>query len=156
MGGIFEFDIVFPNNYPSVPPKVTFKTTGGGSVRFNPNLYNCGKVNFDLLVTRCVYFLWYHFHLKVCLSLLGTWSGEPWKPNSSTILQVPIKYFSLNIDRQLLKFYRCLCPYKVWCWLPNHSSMSQDIQTGLEWRESQETTTKMCSLIISSMRSWDS
>jgi len=24
MGGIYEFDIVFPNNYPSVPPKVTF------------------------------------------------------------------------------------------------------------------------------------
>jgi len=74
MGGIFEFDIVFPNNYPSVPPKVTFKTTGGGSVRFNPNLYNCGKV---------------------CLSLLGTWSGEPWKPNSSTILQVLVSLQSL-------------------------------------------------------------
>lgn len=29
-------------------------TTGGGKVRFNPNLYNNGKV---------------------CLSLLGTWSG---------------------------------------------------------------------------------
>ena len=44
---------------------------GGGSVRFNPNLYNCGKV---------------------CLSLLGTWSGakgETWDPNSSSTLQVP-------------------------------------------------------------------
>ena len=44
--------------------------TGGGTVRFNPNLYNCGKV---------------------CLSLLGTWSGgkgEGWDMNSSTALQV--------------------------------------------------------------------
>lgn len=44
--------------------------TGGGTVRFNPNLYNCGKV---------------------CLSLLGTWSGakgETWDASASTTLQV--------------------------------------------------------------------
>ena len=44
--------------------------TGGGSVRFNPNLYKCGKV---------------------CLSLLGTWSGargESWDPAASSMLQV--------------------------------------------------------------------
>lgn len=43
---------------------------GGGLVRFNPNLYNCGKV---------------------CLSLLGTWSGgqgEGWDALSSSALQV--------------------------------------------------------------------
>ena len=40
--------------YPEVPPKVQLITTGMGAVRFNPNLYNCGKV---------------------CLSLLGTWQG---------------------------------------------------------------------------------
>lgn len=39
-------------------------TTGHGKVRFNPNLYNCGKV---------------------CLSLLGTW-GDNWIANFSTIL----------------------------------------------------------------------
>ena len=42
---------------------------GGGSVRFNPNLYNCGKV---------------------CLSLLGTWGGsrgEGWDAHSSSALQ---------------------------------------------------------------------
>ena len=39
-------------------------------MRFNPNLYNCGKV---------------------CLSLLGTWSGdqgESWHAKTSTLLQV--------------------------------------------------------------------
>ena len=69
MGGIYEFDIEFPPHYPSVPPLVTFMTTGGRRVRFNPNLYESGKV---------------------CLSLLGTWSGQQWKPNKSTLLQVDI------------------------------------------------------------------
>ena len=69
MGGIYEFDIEFPPSYPTVPPLVTFKTTAGGRVRFNPNLYACGKV---------------------CLSLLGTWLGEKWIPNTSTLLQVNV------------------------------------------------------------------
>ncbi|KAG1660587.1 hypothetical protein FOA52_003018 [Chlamydomonas sp. UWO 241] len=41
--GCFVFDMYFPPNYPSVPPQVQFKTTGGGRIRFNPNLYNNGK-----------------------------------------------------------------------------------------------------------------
>jgi len=43
-GGLFTFDIMCPADYPNAPPKVNLATTGGGSVRFNPNLYNCGKV----------------------------------------------------------------------------------------------------------------
>ena len=68
--GCYEFDIFCDNNYPRDPPKMNLITTGGGSVRFNPNLYACGKV---------------------CLSLLGTWRGsatENWDPKLSTILQV--------------------------------------------------------------------
>jgi hypothetical protein len=38
-GGIFLFDIFFPSEYPNCPPNVNLMTTGGGSVRFNPNLY---------------------------------------------------------------------------------------------------------------------
>jgi len=75
--GIFEFNLFFPYNYPNEPPKVLLLTTGGGTVRFNPNLYNCGKV---------------------CLSLLGTWSGqdgEKWNPKISTVLQVLISIQSL-------------------------------------------------------------
>eukprot|EP01098_Paradermamoeba_levis_P011129 TRINITY_DN4731_c0_g4_i3.p1 TRINITY_DN4731_c0_g4~~TRINITY_DN4731_c0_g4_i3.p1 ORF type:complete len:395 (-),score=154.58 TRINITY_DN4731_c0_g4_i3:38-1075(-) len=70
--GCFQFDIYCPADYPNCPPVVNLQTTGNGSVRFNPNLYNCGKV---------------------CLSLLGTWSGqetEKWNPKTSTILQVLI------------------------------------------------------------------
>lgn len=66
-GGYFLFDLKLPNDYPNSSPSVNFLTTGGGSVRFNPNLYNCGKV---------------------CLSLLGTWAGEKWDPQVSNINQV--------------------------------------------------------------------
>jgi len=77
-GGCFIFDVMFPENYPAGPPKVNLQTTGRGAVRFNPNLYNCGKV---------------------CLSLLGTWSGnsqgEMWNPKLSSFLQVAISIQSL-------------------------------------------------------------
>ena len=75
--GCFIFDIFIPNNYPYSPPKVNLETTGYGKVRFNPNLYNCGKV---------------------CLSLLGTWNGseqEKWNKNTSTLLQVLVSIQSL-------------------------------------------------------------
>jgi len=72
--GCFEFDILLPPTYPQVPPKVLLCTTGKGTVRFNPNLYNCGKV---------------------CLSLLGTWQGPGWEPGKSTLLQVLVSIQSL-------------------------------------------------------------
>lgn len=75
--GVFEFHAYFPDTYPKIVPKVLLDTTDGGRVRFNPNLYNCGKV---------------------CLSLLGTWSGEKgesWNPKLSTFLQVLISIQSL-------------------------------------------------------------
>lgn len=54
--GFYGFHIMIPQEYPFKPPKVVFLTTDG-NVRFNPNLYACGKV---------------------CLSILGTWSGPSW------------------------------------------------------------------------------
>jgi len=75
--GLFLFNAYLPPNYPQVEPKVLIATTGNGAVRFNPNLYACGKV---------------------CLSLLGTWSGhesEKWNPKTSTFLQVLVSIQSL-------------------------------------------------------------
>lgn len=66
-GGVFVFHVLIPPRYPQTPPAVRLVTTDGGRVRFNPNLYACGKV---------------------CLSLLGTWSGEPWDPRASNVTQV--------------------------------------------------------------------
>ncbi|XP_067687796.1 uncharacterized protein [Haliotis asinina] len=44
--GCFVFDIYFPASYPNSAPLVKIITTGGGSVRFNPNLYSDGQVCF--------------------------------------------------------------------------------------------------------------
>mmetsp|Transcript_19896 Transcript_19896/g.41565 ORF Transcript_19896/g.41565 Transcript_19896/m.41565 type:complete len:969 (-) Transcript_19896:115-3021(-) len=73
-GGVFCFDISIPASYPAVPCKCLLVTTGGGQWRFNPNLYDSGKV---------------------CLSLLGTWSGEPWDPNVSNLAQVAMSIYGL-------------------------------------------------------------
>ena len=76
-GGCFVFDMGFPPSYPNIPPKMGLRTTGEGNVRFNPNLYQNGKV---------------------CLSLLGTWGGaqgEQWDRDSSTLLQVLVSVQSL-------------------------------------------------------------
>lgn len=65
--GCYIFDLLITNEYPDTCPKIQFLTTDGGNVRFNPNLYNEGKV---------------------CLSLLGTWTGESWNPKKSNLLQL--------------------------------------------------------------------
>lgn len=71
-GGFYLFDIIFPNNYPLNPPKVKFMTLNN-SVRFNPNLYKCGKV---------------------CLSILNTWSGPGWT-SSQNLMSVLLSLQSL-------------------------------------------------------------
>ncbi|KAL1195272.1 putative ubiquitin-conjugating enzyme E2 26 [Cardamine amara subsp. amara] len=77
--GLFFFDIQFPDTYPSVPPKVHYHA---GGLRINPNLYACGKV---------------------CLSLLGTWSGnsrEKWLPKESTMLQLLVSIQALILNQK--------------------------------------------------------
>jgi ubiquitin-conjugating enzyme E2 Z len=55
-GGFYFFEFTYPGDYPHSPPKVNYCTNGNG-IRFNPNLYTCGKV---------------------CVSLLNTWRGDQW------------------------------------------------------------------------------
>lgn len=55
-GGFYFFELTYPNDYPHSPPKVNY-CTNGNDIRFNPNLYKCGKV---------------------CVSLLNTWKGDQW------------------------------------------------------------------------------
>ncbi|GFZ49786.1 hypothetical protein JCM24511_07189 [Saitozyma sp. JCM 24511] len=72
--GCFLFDIHLPLEYNHACPQVKSMTTNGGRYRYNPNLYPDGKV---------------------CLSLLGTWSGPGWISGQSTLLQVLISIQSL-------------------------------------------------------------
>ncbi|KAK3576772.1 hypothetical protein CHS0354_014586 [Potamilus streckersoni] len=75
--GCFEFDVYFPQDYPIAPPYINLETTGNHTVRFNPNLYNDGKV---------------------CLSILNTWHGRPeekWNSQTSSFLQVLVSIQSL-------------------------------------------------------------
>jgi len=68
--GCFLFDIMYHDTFPQAPPEMKILTTGGSTIRFNPNLYNNGYV---------------------CLSLLGTWSGnagETWDPAKSSVMHV--------------------------------------------------------------------
>ncbi|XP_064594694.1 ubiquitin-conjugating enzyme E2 Z-like isoform X2 [Liolophura sinensis] len=60
-GGFFYFRIHFPPSYPKEAPKVKLVNTGGGRVRFNPNIYANGRI---------------------CHTMLGTWEQEKnrWKP----------------------------------------------------------------------------
>lgn len=60
--GFFEFELKFGKEYPIKSPSVRCITTNGGRCRFNPNIYNEGKV---------------------CLSILGTWRGNPGEEWSS-------------------------------------------------------------------------
>jgi ubiquitin-conjugating enzyme E2 O len=65
---VFIFDVQLPPEFPQQPPLVHYLSHGQ---RINPNLYENGKV---------------------CLSLLGTWTGhqscELWNPDTSTVLQI--------------------------------------------------------------------
>jgi ubiquitin-conjugating enzyme E2 Z len=55
-GGNYFFELNYPVDYPHTPPKVKY-WTNANNIRFNPNLYVCGKV---------------------CVSLLNTWRGDQW------------------------------------------------------------------------------
>ena len=55
--GLFFFDVQLPANFPNSPP--VFHYISFCNERLNPNLYEDGKV---------------------CVSLLGTWTGKVWIP----------------------------------------------------------------------------
>lgn len=52
--GCFEFDVYFPQDYPNSPPFINLTTTGNHTVRFNPNLYNDGKVRYTSHLIVCL------------------------------------------------------------------------------------------------------
>jgi len=78
-GGNYFFELNYPADYPHSPPKVKY-CTNGNNIRFNPNLYACGKV---------------------CISLLNTWRGEQWT-SCQTISTVLLTLCTLLCSNPLL------------------------------------------------------
>ena len=77
-GALFIFDVKIPRSFPNEPPAVFYQSLE--STRLNPNLYVDGTV---------------------CLSLLGTWTGEQecesWT-RTSTLLQVVVSIQGLVLN----------------------------------------------------------
>ena len=75
-GLLGSFDFTIPADYPFAPPQVVW-TTSDGKTRFHPQLYVGGKV---------------------CLSILGTWSGPGWSSmmNLESVLQILQSLFVEN------------------------------------------------------------
>lgn len=78
-GGFYFFEFTYPSDYPHTPPNVKYCTNGNG-IRFNPNLYVCGKV---------------------CVSLLNTWRGDQWT-SCQTISTVLLTLCTLLCENPLL------------------------------------------------------
>lgn len=88
--GFYFFKFEYPENYPMQPPTAKYCTQGNllhassktqFHVRFNPNLYVCGKV---------------------CLSMLNTWAGPGWVP-TNTIQNVLVAIQALVLNEQPLQ-----------------------------------------------------
>ena len=77
-GGFLFFTVNFPSNYPFSPPIIKYHK--GNTIRIHPNIYVNGKV---------------------CLSILGTWSGPSWT-SAMNITNVFITIQSL-LDNNPLK-----------------------------------------------------
>ncbi|PWY97309.1 hypothetical protein BCV70DRAFT_228640 [Testicularia cyperi] len=78
----FLLDFQLTPEFPSKPPIAYFHSWTNGHGRVSPNLYEDGKV---------------------CLSVLGTWSGqaeENWNPSKSSLLQVFVSIQALVLVRE--------------------------------------------------------
>jgi ubiquitin-conjugating enzyme E2 Z len=78
--GMYFYKFVFPLTYPNEPPHGTFMNYQNVSTRMHPNMYTNGKL---------------------CLSILGTWSGPSW--TSAMSLSLIIHTIQSIMDEDPLK-----------------------------------------------------
>ena len=88
-GGFFEFDLCIPPEYPNLPPRVLLKTTGNGLVKKGREFPNLGPISASGFNPNLYY------NGKVCLSILGTFHGPSWKPDTGSIYQVIVSILGL-------------------------------------------------------------
>ena len=83
-GSVLFFEIDFPTNYPFNPLKIKY-INNGNNTRIHPNIYVNGKV---------------------CLSIIGTWSGPKWTSimDVSSVL-LSIKSFNNISETYLSGFF---------------------------------------------------
>ena len=83
-GGFLFFTIRFPSNYPYSPPDIAYVSRN--NVRIHPNIY-VGRHTSGLG--------------KICLSILGTWSGPKW----TTIMDISTVLLSIQSLLDTNPFY---------------------------------------------------
>ncbi|XP_040376167.1 putative ubiquitin-conjugating enzyme E2 38 [Oryza brachyantha] len=118
--GLFFFDIQFTSAYPTNPPSVYYHS---GGLRINPNLYSNGKV---------------------CLSLLGTWTGsgcEKWNPSQSTMLQVLVSIQALILNEK---------PYFNEPGYASHTNSESVVRSALDYNDN--TFLHSCRTMLYSLR----
>jgi ubiquitin-protein ligase len=76
-GGTFILDINYPEQYPMTPPNIKITNTNMQKTRWGPNFYADGKI---------------------CLSIIGTWSGPSWTPSLTLDLLLQTILSMLNED----------------------------------------------------------
>lgn len=140
--GYFNFQ--FSKEYPFAPPQVTW-STWDGSTRFHPQLYVGGKV---------------------CLSILGTWSGPGWSSmmNIESILVILQSLFVENplacepsyekgtLDDPKYKNYRDNVEHQVIWYMFKQISMWQQNKKGHIWEPFEEDVDKVLPLLFKKMK----
>lgn len=106
----YLFDIFLGPSYNHSPPSVKYMTVSIQCIRWNVLLITLSRRTVEnsdsiLIFTRYVMYFYPLFMLifisykfqdgKVCLSLLGTWTGPGWISGKSTLLQVLISIQSM-------------------------------------------------------------
>lgn len=125
--GFFFFTIKFPQNYPHVPLKVWYYTTNP-HMRFNPNLYNNGKV---------------------CLSIINTWGRtDNWTEamgvksvllsiQSMVLTEEPLRNEpGLPISKESIDSYNSVVKYCVFN-IAIHEVLTKEFQRKLEGNSSE-------------------